>query len=145
MTGIALYSPSIEENFGSIMRLATNFNVDFICTINKRYKRQNADTVNATFHIPTFHFENIETFLLSCPANCERIAIEITNDARSLETFTHPKHAVYIFGGEKPSHRIPPELLDKCFFKLKIDTNRCLNLAICAAITLFHRNLQNYA
>jgi tRNA(Leu) C34 or U34 (ribose-2'-O)-methylase TrmL len=141
MTGICLYSPTIEENFGSILRLAHNFNVDFVCTIKKRYKRQKPDKTNATFNIPTFHFEDVNSFLLSCPENCVRIALEITDKSLDLETFSHPKHAVYIFGGEKPINRIPESLLNKCHATLKIKTNQCLNLAMCAGITLFHRNL----
>lgn len=142
MTGIALYSPKFEQNWASIMRLAFNFNVDFVCTIGSRYKRQCADTPNAAKSIPTFIFDSCEHFLDSYPQECDLISVEIVEKSRNLETFVHPKNAIYLFGPEDSN--IPDVLIDKSQYCVKIDSNRCLNQAMCAGIVLFHRNLQNF-
>lgn len=138
MVGICLYSPKNIENWGSILRVAYNFNVDFVCTINSQYKRQSTDTVNFKYQKPIFHFSCVEDFLKAYPKECGLISVEITPDALSLEQFSHFKNAIYIFGPENGS--LPKELISgkTC---VKINSNRCLNQAMCAGIVMFHRQL----
>ncbi len=140
MTGIALYSPKHEKNLGSIMRIAYNYNVDFICLIANRYRRVQADTPNATKHIPTFFYKNVEDFVESYPKSCILINLE-TKNSRNLEQFNHPKNSIYVFGPEEGN--IPDELL-KLGINLKIESRQCLNQAVCAGNVLFHRHLQFY-
>ena len=142
MIGIALYSPKNIHNWGSILRLATNFNVDFCCTIQSRYKRQWADTTNFAKNNPVFHFEDISQFLVSYPKQCKLISVEINSRALSLEKFIHPENAIYIFGPEEGS--INNYLIDNSDICLKITSNRCLNQAMCAGAVLFHRHLQEF-
>ncbi len=138
MTGICLYSPKKEANRGCIMRVAYNYEVDFVCLINSQYQRMAADTPNAKRHIPTFFYPTVENFLISYPRPCELINLECQN-SRPLETFIHPKNAIYCFGPENGS--LPEELL-KVGINLKIRSSQCLNQAICCANVIFHRHLQ---
>lgn len=139
MTGIALYSPKYIFNWGSILRLATNSNVDFVATIQSRYRRQGADTSDFAKNRPVFHFEDINQFLVSYPKQCQLISLEINSRALNLENFVHPKNAIYVFGPEESS--IESNLIDKSDICLKIETNRCMNQAMCAGAVLFHRHL----
>lgn len=141
MTGIALYKPSKLVNFASIMRLAYNFDVDYVACIAGKYKRGPADTMDAAKQIPTFYYKDFKDFTSSNFLEDNiYIALEITNRSKNLETFCHPKNAVYFFGGE--SQTLPDDILDHCHYTLKLKTNRCLNLAMCAGMVLFHRHLQ---
>lgn len=139
MLGICLYQPKKEINFGNIMRLAFNFNVNFVCTIGSRYKRLAADTTNSINNIPVFHYSTFSDFQKSRPPNNILISLEITNKSLNLENFSHPKNSIYIFGGE--DRNLPDEIINQSVC-LKIKTNRCLNLAQCAGMVLFHRHLQ---
>jgi len=138
MVGILLYSPKNDINWGSIVRIAHNFNVDFLITINQRYKRTSADTPNTTKHIPVFHYKNLNDFFESYPKECQLVSLEMKN-SRPLESFSHPINALYCFGPE--SGNLPEDLLNKSI-KLKIETNHCLNQAVCAGITLYDRHLK---
>ena len=138
MTGILLHSPKHDINWGSIVRIAHNFKVNFLITINQRYKRVNSDTPNTTKHIPVFHYKDLNEFFNSYPKECQLVSLEV-NNSRLLNTFTHPKNAIYCFGPENSS--LPNELLNKSL-RLKIDTQNCLNQAICAAITLYDRSIK---
>lgn len=141
MLGVCLYQPKKEINFGSIMRLACNFNVDFVCTIGSRYKRLSADTTNSINNIPVFHYTDFSSFQNSRPLNNILVSLEITNKSLNLENFSHPKNCIYLFGGE--DRTLPIEILNQSVC-LKIQTNHCLNLAQCAGMVLFHRHLQYF-
>lgn len=138
MTGICLYQPKFEANFGSIMRIAYNFDVDFVCCVGSRYKHIKTDTPKAERHIPTFFFKDFNQFKESVPQDCSLVCLEINQKSRLLEKFCHPKNAIYIFGGE--DRTIPEDIVAQTI-PLKIETNKCLNQAVCAGIVLFHRKL----
>lgn len=134
--GIALYEPKFEDNLGTIMRSAMDFDVDFICTIGSRYKKQHTDTTKAHKHIPLFHFKDAKDFLSHVPEGCELVSIEV-NGKEQLETMKHPERAIYIFGGED---RTVPQSLQNKGRTAKIKTNYCLNLAVTASIVMYDRN-----
>ena len=138
MIGICLYSPKKEKNWGQIMRLACNFSVGFICTINSRYKRIVTDTQDAREHIPVFHYDSIENFLYCYPKECTLVSLEMDNN-REINNFIHPKNVLYCFGPEDSN--LPKQIQDKSI-KLKINTNYCLNQAMCVCCVLFHKSLQ---
>lgn len=140
MFGICLYSPSKLENYGTVLRTAFNFGANFICTINNQYKRQKSDTVDSINQIPCFHYKTTQDFLNSYPKNCNLISVELTPGARELNDFCHFKNAIYIFGGEKGSFSVPLELTSQSV-NVKLNTNKCLNLGVCAGIVMFHRQL----
>lgn len=136
--GVSLYQPSKIANWGGIVRSAYNFNAAFLSTIGRHYTKQASDTTDAAKHIPIFHFKNIEEWYESLPSNCFIVGLEVDAE-RNLETFSHPERAVYIFGGENIT--LPKDLwgLPRTI-RVKIDTNRCLNLSSAAAIVMYDRN-----
>ena len=138
MLGICLYSPKNIENWGSILRVAYNFNVDFVCTIKARYTRQSRDTINFKYQKPIFRFDSTDQFLDHYPKECGLVNVEILPQSLSLESFSHFKNAIYVFGPENGS--IPKDLTESrtC---IKINSNQCLNQAMCAGIVMFHRQL----
>jgi tRNA(Leu) C34 or U34 (ribose-2'-O)-methylase TrmL len=79
-------------------------------------------------------------FIEHLPAKVDIVAVELTDNAKSLETYCHPERAVYILGGE--DRTLPEEVLDKCTTIRKIDTRFCLNVASCATLVMYDRHLK---
>ena len=140
--GIALYQPKTEENWGTVMRSAHNFRADFIATIGERYRRQRSDTTDTARHTPVFHYDTLEDFVAYMSTECSLVAVEVTGDYL-LPTFCHPEKAVYLFGGEDRS--LPLSLLPSGTLTVRIDTNYCLNLAVCASIVMYDRHSKSLA
>jgi tRNA(Leu) C34 or U34 (ribose-2'-O)-methylase TrmL len=132
--GVALYQPQTETNWGTVLRSAYNFNASFIMTIGRKYERQCSDTVNASKNLPYYHYESMRDFLNGMPEDCALIRVEVDGD-KKLETFTHPKRAVYLFG---PENGTVPKLAEE--YSLSIETNRCLNLAVAASVVMYDRH-----
>lgn len=135
--GLVLYNPKGILNKGLIMRSAFAFNCSFVATINHRYTREATDTPNALRHIPYYDFPSFDAFYASRPLNAELVGVEV-NGKYPLESFSHPRNGVYIFGGE--DRTLPDEVLKKCDYTVRLDTSICLNLAVCTSIVLWSRN-----
>lgn len=134
--GIALFQPKDIKNLGTIIRNCFNFDVDFICLIGDRYKRNCEDTLNSTKHIPTFFFTDMEDFIKSYPKEFDLVRCEVDGE-KLLTDFIHPKNCIYIFGGEDRS--VPP--IDNSL-SLKIETQSCLNISVSNGIVLYDRQLK---
>ena len=130
--GIVFYEPKFKENIGTAVRSAHCFEVDFIGIIGRRYKTQASDTTVAERHVPLYEYKNLDDFFRHIPLGCEVIGVEV--DGKDIRSFTHPERAIYIFGGE--DRTLPKEFTNR----IKIETNYCLNMAVAAAIVMFHRN-----
>lgn len=132
--GLVLYEPKFEENWGTVMRSAFNFEANFVVTVGNRYKTSNADTTKTERHIPVFHFPDWVAFLDSTDPAIPIVGIEVTGKT-SLKNFVHPERCIYVLGGEDRS--IPPLPIT-----LRIDTRACLNLAVAASIIMYDRQLK---
>lgn len=135
--GIGMYEPKTMDNLSMLMRSATCFNADFIFTIGNRYKDKAPDTTRAFRHIPLYFYEDIPDFLAHLPENSSLVSVEITPDARPLESLIHPERAVYLLGGE--DRTLPVDLLSVSDFICRIDTARCLNVAVAGSVVLYDR------
>lgn len=133
---IALENCKKEINVGGILRSAFNFDASAIFIIGRRYRRQSSDTVNCLYKLPILHFDNWNEYYQHCPPWIH-IGVEITNNAKNITNFVHPKSCVYIFGPEDGS--ISQTALQNCKYKIKIPTRRCLNLASTASIVMYDR------
>jgi tRNA(Leu) C34 or U34 (ribose-2'-O)-methylase TrmL len=101
----------------------------------RRYKKAATDTMCAIKRIPTLHVDDLRPVV---PHDCVPIAIELTDDARPIDEFSHPERAFYIFGPEDGS--LPPSVLDWCVGKpVYIPTNGCMNLAATVNVVLYDR------
>jgi tRNA(Leu) C34 or U34 (ribose-2'-O)-methylase TrmL len=139
MYGIILTNPKHWENIGGVLRLARNYEANFVVICGTRYKKMYSDTTNTFNKIPIFH--NVEDPHKFIPFNCIPVAVELVEGAVSLCGFQHPKNAVYFFGPEDGF--IPGRFLDYCKFRVIISTVGCMNLASTVACVLYDRMLKN--
>lgn len=132
---ISLYFPINPINIGSVLRAMSCFNSSLLI-IEKGSKKikSSTDVTNYWKEIPVIRTENIFS---AVPYACVPVAIEITDNAKSLVTFHHPKRAMYIFGPENGS--LPNRITSRCKYTIKIPTSHCLNLAAAANIVLYDR------
>jgi tRNA(Leu) C34 or U34 (ribose-2'-O)-methylase TrmL len=135
MLGIILNNPKYWENVGGVLRLAHNYNADFVVVGGRRYKKMCSDTTSAHRHIPVYH--NVEDLHSFVPYDCVPIAIEILEGATPLPKFNHPQKAVYIFGPEDGS--VSKGVLEWCKYKVYVPTNHCMNLASTVAVVMYDR------
>jgi tRNA(Leu) C34 or U34 (ribose-2'-O)-methylase TrmL len=90
--------------------------------------------MKADRHIPIFEYKTMQDFLDNGPINCEIVSVEV--DGKPIETYTHPERAIYLFGGEDKT--LPVIKGDR----VRIDTERCLNMSVSASIVMYDRRLK---
>jgi tRNA (guanosine-2'-O-)-methyltransferase len=81
---------------------------------------------------------NFEQFLLNSPKGYQVVAVENPIDARPLETFCHPRKAIYLLGSEAGG--LPKKILDLIPLVVKIDSAECLNVCTAGSIVMYDRN-----
>jgi len=142
--GIAILSPKCELNVGVLWRTASLFKASFIATVGeRRYKTNNSDTMKSWKHMPLFHYESLEEFKNHIPKDCSLIGVELTQEARLLQTFIHPERAVYLLGSE--DYGIPSEMHKEMDMMIQIETpiNVSLNVGVAGSIIIYDRNLKS--
>lgn len=95
--GVGLYHPKNIINVGSVLRAASAYGAALVIIEGKRYRRQPTDTWAAYRHMPLIESEDM--FAVT-PYDCQRVAVDLVDDAEDLVTFKHPERAIYIFGPE---------------------------------------------
>jgi tRNA G18 (ribose-2'-O)-methylase SpoU len=138
--GIGILHSKNEENLGLLWRSAFNLGADFIFTIGKRYTYQCSDSQKSYKSIPLFHYLDYDDFYKHIPLDCRVVAVELHDDAKDLKEYVHPDRCIYLLGAE--DHGIPEEILSKCKDIIRIDTNRCMNVAITGAIVMYDRKIK---
>ena len=133
--GIAFYEPKFIVNIGTAVRSAKCFGASFIAVIGGRYKHEATDAMRADRHFPIFEYKTMQDFFDNGPINCEIVSVEI--DGKPIETYSHPERAIYLFGGEDKT--LPIIQGDR----IRIDTDRCLNMSVSASIVMYDRNLKS--
>lgn len=121
-------------NYGGVLRAAHCFDVATIIMQTRRLRHQASNTTRAERHIPTFLVDDI---CAATPFDCQKVAVELTDEARDIVDFDHPARAFYIFGPEDGS--IPTTIIEKCQHVVKIPTLFCLNLAATVNVVLYDR------
>jgi len=133
--GIGIEDCKTKENIGTLWRSAINLGAAFIFAIGKRYKYQSSDTTKAFRHIPFYEYECLKDF--RNPYDCQIIGIEMSEGAKDLRTFCHPKRAIYILGAE--DHGLSKECLSKVHQVVKFKSNYCMNVSCAGAIVMWDR------
>ncbi len=87
--------------------------------------------------IPLFHYDTFEDLLNNIPYNCRLIGVEIDDKATLLSEFEHPQRAIYLLGSEDQG--LPPEVLEKCHFVIKLPGNSSMNVGVTGSIVLNDR------
>jgi tRNA(Leu) C34 or U34 (ribose-2'-O)-methylase TrmL len=135
--GIGIFRGKTEANVGTLWRSAFCLGADFIFTIGARYKKQSSDTAQAYRHIPLWEFADFEDFRNHIPYDCQLIGVELCEQAKSLERFTHPERAIYLLGPEDGS--LPMAVIDLCQHIVKFSSSYCLNVASAGTVVLYDR------
>lgn len=94
---IGLDSPKYSSNIGSVLRVATNFDVSIVAISNTKYSKSKTDTIKSHRHLPLLQVVNLKDII---PYDCIPIAVDILPNARPLNRYIHPERAFYIFGRE---------------------------------------------
>jgi len=137
--GIGIQNGKTPENLGVLWRSAQNLGASFIFTIGNRYAKQACDTHDAVKAIPYFHYMTFEDFFNNIPKGARIVGIELTDQAKSLETFNHPRRCVYLLGAE--DHGLSKEAIKKSHFLVKFNSKLSLNVSVAGSIVLYDRGL----
>ncbi|HEY5866310.1 MAG TPA: RNA methyltransferase [Candidatus Tectomicrobia bacterium] len=140
--GIGIIGCKSKLNIGTLWRSAYAFGASYIYTIAPRFeraihRRQRSDTVDARRHLPYFVYETPELFFATRPYHVPIIAVELSPEAAPLETYIHPKQAVYLLGAEDKG--IPEYVLERCNSIIQIHSSYCLNVATAGSIVMYDR------
>lgn len=134
---IGVYRGKNEHNIGTLWRSAYILGAAYVFTVGKRYKKQSSDVLKTWARIPLFHYYDFDALMENIPYDCRLIGVEMTDDAKYLSEFEHPKRAIYLLGAEDEG--LPQEILDRCHFKVKLPGNNSLNVAIAGSIVSHDR------
>lgn len=135
--GIGIERSKTGSNIGTLWRSAYCFGASFIFTIGERYRHQPSDTCVTPRQIPYWRFLDLDDFKKHIPFDCPLVGIEITETARRLIDFTHPKSAIYLLGPEDGS--LSQKAVSMCQHIVKINSARCLNVSSAGSIVLYDR------
>lgn len=140
--GIGVYNPKHWANYGVLQRTAMNFGSQFTYTIGQRYRLTKSDTCKSFRHVPHWHYDKFEDFLVSKPREAALIGVEISTRSKSLKNFVHPERAVYMLGAEDIG--IPDHILLKCDMILQIPskTLESLNVAVAGGLIIYDRMIK---
>ena len=73
--GIGIVNNADELNIGTLWRSAYIMGASFIFTVDRKYKRQTSDVVNAWQKIPLYHYDDIEGLLANLPYDTQLIGV----------------------------------------------------------------------
>lgn len=141
--GIGVERSKTEANVGTLWRSAYSLGASFVFTIGRRYPRQASDTCHAWRHIPLLEYADVDDFRAHIPYDCQVVGVELTADARSLETYTHPERAVYLLGPEDGS--LSRAAQGMCQSVVRFESAYCLNVASAGTIVLYDRQTKSLA
>lgn len=133
-SAIGLHRPKNSINVGSVLRAAMCYDSALVVVSGHRYGRSAADTTKAFRHIPLVQTDNLCD---SIPFDCVPVAVDMVDDARALQGYTHPERAFYVFGPEDGT--LGREVLSWCRDVIYIPTRYCMNLAATVNVVLYDR------
>lgn len=134
---IGLYNPKSPENVGSVMRAAGCYQAAAVRFTGERFSRAvkyQTDTKNRHSTIPLTHVTDL---LDDLPEDVKVVCVEFAEGATLLPEFSHPEHAIYVFGPEDGS--LPQALIDAADHVVFVPTFGCMNLAASVNVVLYDR------
>ncbi len=138
--GIGVEGINKPFNVGNLFRSAHAFDASFVFTIAATYRRADGsqtDTSDTLGNLPFYSFPTLPDLML--PKGCALVGVELHDDATELPSFTHPRCAAYVMGGE--ARDLSPEMQAKCSFIVKIPTRFCINVSLAGALVMYDRTL----
>lgn len=133
---IGLDNPKTLANVGSVLRGAGCYGAHHIYYSGSRtkFKTCATDTQSEYRHTPITHVDNLLDVI---PYDCVPIAVDLTDDAKRIDTFEHPERAYYIFGQEDGT--LGKRVTGGCAKTIYIPTKYCMNLAVSVNVVLYDR------
>lgn len=139
--GIGIERGKTSENLGTLFRSAVCLGAAFVFTVGERYHPQSSDTLKSWRHIPYLRYADVEDLEAHIPYDCPLIGVERSADAQPLETFTHPRRAMYLLGPEDGS--LSAAAVDACHQIVRFDSRWCLNVASAGTVVLYDRHAKD--
>jgi tRNA G18 (ribose-2'-O)-methylase SpoU len=136
--GIGIERNKRGVNLGTLFRSAVCLHADFVFTIGRRYDPHCSDTVRSWTHLPYVPYDDVESFRNARPFDTPVIGVELAPDAKPLETFVHPRRALYLLGPEDGS--LSNAALDMCTDVVAFSSAYCLNVASAGTVVLYDRH-----
>ncbi|KAJ1493953.1 Alpha/beta knot methyltransferase, partial [Baffinella frigidus] len=140
---IGIIGTKTEANLGTLWRSAFQLGAAGIFQIGCRFAqaRHSCDVTNAHAKIPLVEYPEWNDFARSAPFSATWVTQSSTLHILSepLETFEHPKRAVYILGSE--DHGIPGNVLKVCHKSVSLPSVRypSFNVAVSGSIVMYDR------
>jgi len=137
--GIGIYQPRYQVNTNLLWRSALLLGADFMFTIGgEQYKPTTADTTQAHRHLPVYTYVDFADFEEHLPVGAELVCLELTDKAKNLIEYKHPKQVVYLLGSEVQG--LPAEITDKYVtVKIPMEFDMSMNVAFSGSIVLYDR------
>lgn len=135
--GIGIQNTKNSMNIGTLWRSAQILEANFIFTIEKRYVKQESDTLKTPRHIPLYHYQDFNDFYEHMPYNCQLIGVELDKRAVTINQFNHPQRCVYLLGAE--DNGLTSEALDKCHHIVQLPGEFCMNVSVTGSIIMYDR------
>ena len=135
--GIGIELGKSEPNYWTLFRTAQIFDAAFLFVIGKRFRVGAPDTMKSWRHMPVYSYTDFADFNAHRPHDCELVGIEISDEAAPINTFQHPKRAIYLLGAE--DNGLTNAAISKCQKLVVLPGKRCLNVAVAGSIVLYDR------
>lgn len=135
--GIGIANNVTGLNMGTLWRSAYILGASFIFTVGKKYSPESSDVTRAWSKIPLYHYQTADELKASLPYATPLIGVELTDDAIPIETFEHPRQAVYLLGNEQSG--LSKRVLALCNDVIKLPGNFSLNVAVAGSLVIYDR------
>lgn len=140
---IGIFQGKTPANVGTLWRSAFQLGADGIFTVGKRYQRQATDTTETSLYVPCRDYTDIDALLNNTPQHAVLVGVEM--GGKSLPTFKHPPHAIYLLGAE--DFGLPKSVLKECAHVVSLPAIRTAsyNVAIAGSLVMFDRAVKTNA
>lgn len=135
--GIGALHNNKEINIGTLWRSAYILGASFIFTVDKKYKKQGSDVVNAWSKIPLYHYRSIADLKSNLPYSARLIGVEMINESIPLAQYKHPETAVYLLGNEQIG--LSKDVMKECHEIVSLPGEFSLNVAVTGSIVMYDR------
>lgn len=130
------------RNLGVLWRSAVCLGASYVFTTGRRFEKSCADTPKSWKKLPCFSYESTEDFLAHRPYDVPLIGVELTEEAKPLESFSHPERAIYLLGPKDGSLSLRAQ--DACQQLVSFDSAYCLNVAMAGTVLLYDRQTKRW-
>ena len=140
--GIGIHNPKTSENVGTLWRSAHILGASFIFVIGNRIKQQSSDTTSAWRSVPMYRYEDFNKFYQNIPYDCQLVGVELDDKSTPIESFAHPKRAVYLLGAE--DNGLPPAVRETCHKLIQLPLGN-YNVAMAGTVTMYDRHYKEFS